>query len=288
MSLPVDTPVTRSSTSMLYAHLLLTLLTTSQVPEPSENQFVRTTDDTGRFIVIERPGDADQRAPTVLVYEYLPQGRQLKKLYSATLVNKKMPLTRAISSDGRYFVTLDEPTGSGTGPASLVIYDLARREHSAYSGSDFLSEEIRRNLRSRKVWGGFKWYGNDFRFDDKSTEFYPTLPENCREEEVPFVVVDLRMRLPRVTSPDEFDSRSIVKEVRRQFWWSLSRETVTDHGTMLPARITREMKDSPAAFNATFRASSPLFARVPALTQDLVIPAVIRRTCVTAGREVCN
>jgi hypothetical protein len=77
------------------------------------------------------------------------------------LRNRYGPLIEEISSDGRFLVTLDEWTSSGTGPLTVVIYDLARKEHTAYAGKEFLSEEVRKSLSHQGFIKGFKWFGKD-------------------------------------------------------------------------------------------------------------------------------
>ncbi|MEQ8788183.1 MAG: hypothetical protein RIC55_17880 [Pirellulaceae bacterium] len=171
------------------------------------------------------------------LFEYLGEGNPLRKLYETRLLNKELPRIAMISRDGRFFVTIDEFGSYGISPVTIVVYDLARREHTAYAGKDFLDSKVIESLPSHGSWG-FKWYGKDMVFNRDSTQFYPTRPEHCEEEGVPFVVVDLPTRTVRVQPVSSVDTESIVARVDQEWGWKPSRETVHTMTTVLPRQMT--------------------------------------------------
>jgi hypothetical protein len=175
----------------------------------------------------------------VTIWECLGDELTLRKLYETRLLNAKAPLVRALSRDGRFFVTLDDFASSGISPETLVIYDLARKEHTSYAGKDFLNEEAIRRLPQHALVAGFKWHGKDYEFNQDSTKFYPTRPENCEEEQgVPFLEIDLRTRSIRARPTSSVDPKTLVQDPGQEWSWNPSTETSATDLTVLPLRIT--------------------------------------------------
>ena len=235
---------------------------------------VCVTDESGRFLALERDGNSPdltgritgpERHGYVTVFEYLGEGKSLRKLYERELLTKRIPLGRALSSDGRFFLTIDDFQSSGISPFTVVIYDLARQEHTAYAGKDFLSKELIKSLSHQGFVRGFKWRGKDGLFNLNNTKFYPTLPSNCEDEGVPFVVIDLPTRTVRVEPAPAKDPQDIVERVDQKWGWLESRETVTTDKTILPVRVTRSSPDSP---NQVFELAPDMTEYVPVMEND--------------------
>jgi hypothetical protein len=205
----------------------------------SGQEFLSTSDTSGRFLAIETIGNGDDRNDYLTVWEYLEKDKSLRKLYETPLLNKRMPLIRKLSRDGRFFVTMDEWESSGVGPNTLVVYDLARKEQTSYAGRDFLNDEVIKSLNSHPLIKGVKWSAIGGNFNQDSTEFYPSRPELCEQENVPFVVVDLPTRTVQVRRTTEVDSSKIVPRVNQKCGWDAPRDTETKSTgtTVLPTRL---------------------------------------------------
>jgi hypothetical protein len=227
-----------------FLHAVCCLVLLQQLPA-SEPEFLCTSDVNSRFVAVERVGDGVKRHASVVVLEFIPEQGILKQLYEVDLVNKRMPFTRSLSTDGRFLVTTDEFSALGTGPATVVIYDLARREHSAYSGCDFLEKRIIDKLDSSDEFPGFKWTANNCAFNKDATEFFPTLPKNCEGRGLPCVVVNLPSRTIRVVKPEDLPSKEIVYSPYAVLHWlpSQTKHTVGDRA--LPTHVTRRAPNSP-------------------------------------------
>jgi len=230
------------------------LLVQVDPPRKDHPEITCRTDSSGRFLALERDGNGPDRAGRIIgpkrrgyvsVFEYLGEGKSLRKLYEAELLNHGVPLICSLSRDGRFFVTLDEFNAAGTSPFTVVIYDLARKEHTTYAGKDFLSEKLIKSLGHQGFVPGFKWHGKDMDFNQDSTRFYPTRPENCKKEEVPFVVIDLPTRTVRVEPIPATPLTDLVPDVQQEWGWRESRETVATKTTILPVRITRSRPGHP-------------------------------------------
>lgn len=143
---------------------------------------------------------------------------------------------------------MNEWLGAGTTERDLVIYDLVRNEHSAYSIRDFLSEETVDSLsnlpRTAGPVAGIVWSSMGA-FDYHRMEFYPTIPRECRRLNLPFVVVDLLTREVREELvPD--------REIERKW----SKPAFFPNGTWLCS-----MGDKPLP-GAADRLQLPMFLRV--------------------------
>ena len=209
-----------------------------EAPQRAEREFWIQTDSSGRFLALQRKGNKTDRTAYVTVLEYLGEGRSLRKLYETKLLNKERPIGTTLSRDGRFYLTFDKFVVSETSPGAVVIYDLARNEHTAYGGKDFLSEEVINTLIPHGFIPGPKWRGKDNVFNQDSTKYYPTLPENCKEERVPFLVIDLPSRTISIQPHSAFNPKDIVVMEAQQWGWIESAEIVPTNTTMLPARMT--------------------------------------------------
>ena len=154
----------------------------------------------GRLLELRRYGDERGRNSEVAIIELTSPDARLRVLHHTRTLCPFGLLVTANSRCGRFLITMDEWLGAGTTERDLVIYDLVRNEHSAYSIRDFLSEEtvdsLTRNPRSAGPAPGVVWCRNGG-FDYRRMEFYPTIPRECRRLDLPFVVVDLLTREAR-------------------------------------------------------------------------------------------
>jgi hypothetical protein len=134
----------------------LTLLAQPIGDPPGFNhpEFICYTEESGRFLALLRHGNSPdltgnitgpERNGHLIVFEYLGKDKPLRKLYEATLITKGV-VSGELSRDGRFFVTLDDMQSSGIRPHTVVIYDLARKERTAYAGKDFMNEELIKSL----------------------------------------------------------------------------------------------------------------------------------------------
>ncbi len=235
----------------IIATFLLSLVVRGSVANAGDREFYIDHDESSRFVMIERLGNAPdidgnitgaERCAYVTVFEYLGEDLPLRKLYETELLTTSWPAAYCLSPDGRFLVTYEWFHHAGISPHSLVVYDLARKELTAYAGKDFLDEETIKGLRSN-VGGtdgsSFYWTDNDVVFNQSSTKFYPTLPSNCKEE-FPFVVVDLPTRKATVEPLPSEDPKDLVHRAGAKWGWKPSSETVATENTILPVSLTRK------------------------------------------------
>lgn len=211
------------------------------------------TDATMRFVVIERePNGPDrfgniagtERLGHVLVYEYISLAGRLRLLYERDLVSSRFPLVTKLSSDGRFYITMDDASETGIGPQSLVVYDLARNEHSTYAATDFLPADIVSTLPRGAFTAGFQWNGGWGEFNRSASQFFPNTPEDARNG-LPFVVVDLPSRTARLEAKPMMHYKDVLPYTEQDWYWSPSKETVDTGNTVLPASLWRIITNHP-------------------------------------------
>jgi hypothetical protein len=203
------------------------------------------------------------------IFEVIASGERLRKLHSVDLLNPVAPSTLQLSSDGRFLVTMDDHY-STLGPRAIVIYDLVRNEHSAYSGSEVLSEAT---VQSLKELPGADGYWRDGRgvFNKTNTKFYTTAPEHLDEPGVLNVVVDLTSRTPKVeekpkTIPDDIVRIGDVKFHGQHFFatnsWTTSKEKVSAENDVFPAYLLRSWASDRPYETYKFDVTTKDYARV--------------------------
>jgi hypothetical protein len=225
-------------------------------------QFVVVTNNSARFVAVLALGDRESRNAHLTVFESQGDNKSLRKLYEAKLLNKWQPLIFCLSPDGRFFVTLNEWEGTGISPNSLVIYDLARAEHTAYSGKDFLTEQ---QIASLSKWGmprGFIWHGSDCDFTLDSSKFIPTRLRNCMRRKLPYIVVDLATRTVEVEPKEQVDEQTLEELQDRSWCWKPSREFRDVGAARLPVSLTYVERNGENA-GAVFQLSKDGDAYVP-------------------------
>lgn len=193
-------------------HFVLICLCLGNLTWADEESFSRKSDSTGRFLVILRKGNEKDRNAEARVFEEIGDGLRFRKLHHAVLQNPYASLSNAISTDGRFLVTMDDFESHGGGPHALVIYDLVRHEHTVISGEKLLPQEVRLKLNGDKlfhkdvIWT--RYYGV---FNKSSTVFIPNDAKMCNEFGLPYIVVDLVTRTARIEKTPLADSEDVVQ-----------------------------------------------------------------------------
>ena len=164
-----------------------------------------------KYVVIVSTGEGGKRSTILSVFEFLHREQNLRLLHQIPLLNREQPDIILLVGCGRFCITMDEGWTSGISPLTLVIYDLVRREHSAYSLEDILPANARKSLQIDALREGVQWnrfLSEEQSFNSAKMEFYPTTPDNfpaSETESIPFFVVDLLTRRVRLEpSPKEF------------------------------------------------------------------------------------
>ncbi|MGV3609078.1 MAG: hypothetical protein ACO1RA_21915 [Planctomycetaceae bacterium] len=214
-----------------------------KVPEAPSPKLSCIYSDTSRIIAIKQFSDSEQSdAGYVTVFEFLGEGKSLRKLYEMKLATSKHSWVNNISPDGRFFITRDETSAMGTGPFSLVIYDLARREYTAYSIKDFMTNDVIKTLNKHTIFPGLNWYGPRSAFSRDSTKYYPTeytyYKDSGAEQQIPLVEVNLLSRTAKVIPKPSIDPDDISRDEGMDGWICSDENVKTEH-TLLPQSFTR-------------------------------------------------
>lgn len=182
--------------NFLYDVLLLIIVAFPDTcQQKGYNEFYAISEASERFVGVVRRGDEADQRPRVTVFEVMEDGERLRALHSVTLLNPVSPGSAELSSDGRFLITMDDFAYEGDGPHALVIYDLVRREHSAYAADQFLPKNFNKHVAHLP---GYCWRSWDGAFNASSTKYYPTIPEVAAREKYPNVVIDLPTRIPSI------------------------------------------------------------------------------------------
>lgn len=160
----------------------------------------------GRFLAIHRFGNNKGRNDEITILELVEPDKRIRVLHQLVT---KCPFGLHLvhhSNCGRFVITNGERLGTGMSERELVIYDLVRKEQSAYGIQDFLPEATIASLeRSDMRQGrGLRW-SDISSFDPVKMEFYPSRPQDCRKSNLPFVVMDLLSRQVSVKPVPEGD-----------------------------------------------------------------------------------
>lgn len=162
----------------------------------------------GRFLAIHRFGNNKGRNEEITILEMVEPDQRIRVLHKLVTICPFGLHLVSYSNCGRFVITIGERLGTGMSERELVIYDLVRKEQSAFGIQDILPEATIASLeRSDMRQGhGLRW-SHFSSFDSAKMEFYPSRPQDCRKSNLPFVVVDLLSQQVRVEPvPDgEFD-----------------------------------------------------------------------------------
>lgn len=148
---------------------------------------------------------------------------------------------------GRFYVTTDDWRGVGNTDSCLVIYDLHRGKSAAFRLEDFLSADTRSALGRFPFLPGVTWRGAGFVVDDANLTYYPTKLKDCREEKLPFVVVDLRsMTVEHRPAPEKLPETVIENgdyQHGMKWHWSSGNQPEPDWNTksLLPLLLRAEI-----------------------------------------------
>lgn len=221
----------------------LMLQVESKVPEAPSPKLSCIYSDTSRIIAIKQFSDSEPSdTGYVTVFDFLGEGKSLRKLYEMKLATSKRSLVNDISADGRFFVSMDETSAVGTGPFSLVIYDLARREYTAYSCKDFMTEKEFQSLDKHAIYPGMNWRGPRPAFSCDLTKYYPTeytyYAEFGATINIPLVEVNLLSRTVEVVPKPSIDLDDISRDDGMDGWICSDENVKTEH-TLLPQSFTR-------------------------------------------------
>ncbi len=147
------------------------------------------------FLAIVAGGNKRDRTAYLTVFEVLAPDRRLRQLHQTKLLNGCSPRSFALCGSGRFFLTMDEWKDPRISKYPLVIYDLVRREHTAYRLKEFLPEA---NSIESAHWYSSAYHSD--RFNPDTMEFYinATNKEKPPQRELPFIVVDLPTRTVRL------------------------------------------------------------------------------------------
>jgi hypothetical protein len=235
-----------------------------------EKEHRTISDSSERFVGVLRRGEAEVRKPTLTIFEVIGSGERLRKLHSVELLNPVAPRSMELSSDGRFLVTIDDDDRRVLGSRTLVIYDLVRNEHSAYTGSELLSEAMIRSLQELPNGGGYWKFGRGV-FNKSNTQFYATEPKRLDERGVRNVVVDLPTRVPKVeekpkTIPDDIVPIVDVKFHGHLFLatnsWTTSQEKVSSENNVFPVYLLRSWASDRPYETYTFDVTTQDYTRV--------------------------
>ena len=153
----------------------------------------------GRLIKITRLGNNRGMNDEISILELVEPDKRIRVLHQLTTICPYYLSGSAHSSCGRFVITMGERLGTGISERELVIYDLVRKEHTAYGIQDFLPSETIASLEPSGIRAGASLRWQSFPgFDPDRMEFYPSCTSECRQSKLPFVVIDLLSRKVRV------------------------------------------------------------------------------------------
>lgn len=156
------------------------------------------------FLAIVTDGNNRDRKAQLTVFEVLAPDRRLRRLHQATLLNGCSPRSFCLCGAGRFFITMEELKDARITKYALVVYDLVRREHTAYRLNEIFSEKeynalLPTGFITGVIWHSFQPHGKNF--NPETLEFYLNASSDYAETYSDIhhlVVVDLPTRTVRV------------------------------------------------------------------------------------------
>lgn len=156
------------------------------------------------FLAIVTSGNNRDRKALLTVFEVLALDRRLRRLHQTKLLNGCTPRSFCLCGTGRFFVTMEEMKDARITKNALVVYDLVRREHTAYRLNEIFSEEKFNALAPTGFITGVQWHyfqPHGENFNPKTLEFYLNASNDYAEvysDIQHLVVVDLPTRTVRI------------------------------------------------------------------------------------------
>lgn len=156
------------------------------------------------FLVIITDGNNRDRTAYLTVFEVLAPDRRLRRLHQTKLLNGCNPLGFSLCGAGRFFVTIDEWKDAQITKNALVVYDLVRREHTAYRLNQIFSEKDYDALPETGFLTGVQWHyfqPHEKNYHPETLEFYLNAPIDYADSyssDHPLVVIDLPTRTVRI------------------------------------------------------------------------------------------
>ena len=202
------------------------------VRAPSE-LFNCHSDSSGRFLALARRGDGDDASAYVYVFEKLGVAQRIRLIHQTALLNRVRSLDSELSTDGRFYITLDDLGEETNCPLSIVIYDLVRNEYYKWSASEFLPVDVQKSLS--RTNDRLHWRDGSSAFNRLGTRFFPNEPGS----NLPFVVVDLPTRNVRIESHSHGGERGLeIVTPESTDWnpstWEHSIQTIEQGDCVLP------------------------------------------------------
>ena len=177
-----------------------------------------------RLLFILRLGDGKRRNSEISILEIVDKGRKLRFLHkSKVLQNQYRPGFMIVSPDGRFLATVHEFAPTPKKKNDLVIYDLALGQHTSRSIDDFIPKNLIGDL-PRNVFEFVLWSDFDSHFHTTSQVWYPSSPQSCLEQDLPFFKVDLLDRsIELIATPDSLPPGVFPYEPNAQLSWQWSK-----------------------------------------------------------------
>lgn len=193
-----------------------------------QRQFAFRSSDNPRYIYMSRSGIGKNRPHEITVFEIIERGKRIRKLHSVAIrENCLIPFGIKVMGQGRFLVTIDEAHGSGVTDNCVVIYDLVRGKVNNFRLEDFLSRDARAMLQRHAFIPGFNWHGNGG-IDKENLIIYPSRPDECRRDKLPFVKIDVSSATVEVLEVPESLPSNVLSQpphVEGLYWdWSIGHE----------------------------------------------------------------
>jgi hypothetical protein len=169
--------------------------------------------DSGRNVWVTQTGENPDEPAEIWILEIADNFSRLKTRHHFKLLNPVVPTGEYLTSDGKFFVTLDEAGRCGNSPRDLVIYDLEKGTSLARGIDEFLPAPIVKRLKAPVYMGGQglrQWQrlsAGQNKYDAATRTFYPTQSRLAKStSKIPFLSIHLPSGKVQVETLPENDS----------------------------------------------------------------------------------
>lgn len=204
-----------------------------------------------RRVCVARLGAGPDRPAEVTVLEMMSEGIELRPLFRKTLVTEFIWWQMYSVSGGRFLVTLNDRFVSGSlreqpdgrTPNSIVVYDLVRGTHAAFSASQFLPVEI---VQRKDGLDGL--YGTGYTLEVRQDFLHITSAREAREHGVPYLVIDLpALKVMTLTPPTpegekRLQSEGVDVRLSKPYSWDCSPGKGADSDWLTPLQLPLYLK----------------------------------------------